>query len=189
MRRYYRYGHPMSDGEGRDELGDGDDGAFRLGAGEGRRIWAFGDLMILKLTAEQTSGRVFVMEQHVPRHRGAPGRHVHEVDDQSWFVIAGHGRWFIGDQTIEAGTGDFVHGPHGVPHAFSADSDDLHVLVITAPAGLEGLFAAVGVDATEPTHPPADLPEPTEDPDLAQRYGTTALGPEPRWTPRTVRAS
>jgi quercetin dioxygenase-like cupin family protein len=123
--------------------------------------------MIVKATAEQTSGRVFVMEQHVPRHRSAPGRHVHEVDDQSWFVIAGRGRWFVGDQTIEAGPGDFVHGPHGVPHAFSADTDDLHVLVITAPAGLEGFFAAVGVDATEPTHPPADLPEAPEDPDLA----------------------
>jgi hypothetical protein len=84
---------------------------------------------------------------------------------------------------IEAGPGDFVHGPHGVAHAFSADSDDLHVLVITAPAGLEGLFAAMGVDATELIHPPADVPDAPNHPDLARRYGTTALGPEPRWTP------
>lgn len=164
-------------------MSDADARAFHLRAGEGRRIWAFGDLMILKLTAEQASGRVFVMEQHVPRHQGAPGRHVHAVDDQSWFVIAGRGRWFIGDETFEAGPGDFLHGPHGVPHAFSADTEDLHVLVVTAPAGLEGLFAAVGVDAAEPTHPPADLPDAPEDPDLARRYGTTALGPESRWTP------
>jgi hypothetical protein len=61
------------------------------------------------------------------------------------------------------------------------------VLVITAPAGLEGLFAVMGVDATETTHPPANLPEAPEDPDLARRYGTTALGPEPRWTPQDVR--
>ena len=170
-------------------MSDAGNGAFRLGAGEGRRIWAFGDLMIMKLTAEQSSGRVFVMEQHVPGHQGAPGRHVHEVDDQSWYVISGRGRWFIGDATIDAGPGDFVHGPHGVPHAFSADTDDLHVLVITAPAGLEGLFAAMGVDATEPTHPPAHQPEHPDDPDLARRYGTTALGPEPRWTPLGGRAS
>ena len=163
--------------------------AFHLKAGEGRRFWAFGDLMILKATAEQTSGRVFVMEQHVPRHRHAPGRHVHEVDDQSWFVIAGRGRWFIGDETFEAGPGDFLHGPHGVPHAFSADTDDLHVLVITAPAGLEGFFAAVGIHATEPTHPPEDLPEAPDDPDLARRYGTMALGPETRWAPKDDRAS
>ena len=31
--------------------------AFRLGAGEGRRIWAFGDLMILKLTGRPRLGR------------------------------------------------------------------------------------------------------------------------------------
>ena len=61
--------------------------------------------------------------------------------------------------------------------------------VITAPAGLEGLFAAMGVEAAEPTHPPADLPESPDDPELARRYGTTALGPEPRWTPPNVRAT
>lgn len=127
-----------------------DKGAFRLGSGEGRRIWAFGDLMIVKLTREQSSGRAFVMEQHVPRHQGVPGRHVHAVDDQSWFVIPGRGRWFIGDQVIEAGPGHFVHGPHGVQHAFCADP---------------------------------------EDPELARRHGTTALGPEPRWTPLPVPAS
>lgn len=30
---------------------------YRLGAGEGRRLWAFGDLMILKSTAKETNGR------------------------------------------------------------------------------------------------------------------------------------
>ena len=87
---------------------------YRLGAGEGRRLWAFGDLMILKATTEETNGRLFVMEQHVPRHRRAPGRHVHAVDDQAWFVIAGHGRFFVGDETLTAGPGDFIHGPHGI---------------------------------------------------------------------------
>ena len=162
-------------------MNESDASPYRLKAGEGRRLWAFGDLMILKATADQTSGRVFVMEQHVPRHVQAPGRHVHEHDDQSWFVIAGRGRWFIGGQVIEAGPGDFIHGPHGIPHAFSADTDDLHVLVITAPAGLEGFFAAVGTDATESTHPPAALDEPPEDPALARQYGITAVGPEPAW--------
>ena len=34
-----------------------------------------------------------------------------------------------------------------------------------------------------------DLPEAPDDPDLARRYGTTALGPEPRWTPPDIDAS
>ena len=155
---------------------------YRLGAGEGRQLWAFGDLMILKTTAKETNGRLFIMEQHVPRHRQAPGRHVHAADDQAWFVISGHGRFFIGDETLVAGPGDFIHGPHGMPHAFSADSDDLHVLVITTPAGLEGFFAESGVDALAATHPPAGLSQPADDPDVAARYGVTALGPEPLWT-------
>lgn len=160
-------------------------GPYRLGPDEGRRVWAFGDLMIMKATAAETGGRAFIMEQHVPLHGLPPGRHVHAVDDQAWYVISGHGRFFIGDETFPAGPGDFVHGPHGIPHAFSADSDDLHVLVITTPAGLEGFFAEAGVDAVAATHPPADLVEPPDDPDRAARYGVTALGPEPLWTPAT----
>jgi quercetin dioxygenase-like cupin family protein len=163
------------------------DGALRrpylLGAGQGRRLWAFGDLMILKATADQTAGRVFVMEQHVPRHRDAPGRHVHAVDDQAWFVIAGRGRFFIGDETLTAGPGDYINGPHGVPHAFSADTDDLHVLVITTPAGLEAFFRETGIEAPTATHPPDDLAQADDDPEVAARYGVSALGPEPRWTP------
>ena len=146
-------------------------------------MWAFGDLMILKATSAETNGRVFVMEQHVPRHRQAPGRHVHARDDQQWFVIAGRGRWFVGDETLAGGPGDFIHGPHGVPHAFCADTDDLHVLVITTPAGLEGYFVETGVEAVVADHPPDDLAEAPDDPELADRYGITALGPEPRWTP------
>ena len=167
----------------RDEVSDQDNRAFRLGAGEGRRTWAFGDLMILKLTAAQTSGRVFVMEQHVPRHRRAPGRHVHEVDDQSWFVIAGRGRWFIGDETIDAGPGDFVHGPHGVAHAFSADTDDLHVLVITAPAASKGSSRRwASLPPSRPTRPPT-CPNPPRTRISPAGMGRRR-GPKPRWTPQ-----
>jgi mannose-6-phosphate isomerase-like protein (cupin superfamily) len=141
--------------------------------------------MIMKATADDTGGRLFVMEQHVPRHQQPPGRHVHGDEDQAWFVIAGRGRFFIGDEMLAAGPGDFIYGPHGVPHAFSADSDDLHVLVITTPAGLEGFFAEAGVEAVAATHPPADLVEPADDPEVAARYGVTALGPETRWSPNS----
>jgi len=57
------------------------------------------------------------------------------------------------------------------------------VIVITTPAGLERFFETIGVEAPTATHPPADLPEPVEDPAVAGRYGITALGPETRWTP------
>ena len=37
-----------------------------------------------------------------------------------------------------------------------------------------------------PTRPPT-CPSPPRTPDLARRFGTTALGPEPRWTPQDIR--
>ena len=38
-------------------MSDADNHAFHLKAGEGRRIWAFGELMILKLTGRPRLGR------------------------------------------------------------------------------------------------------------------------------------
>ena len=154
---------------------------------DGRRsIWAFGDRMTFVLTGDDTGGRCFVMEQVVPRHVRPPGRHLHAVEDHVWYVQAGHGRFWVGDEVVEAGPGSILHGPHGIPHAFSADSAELRVLVVTMPAGLEAFFEAVGVTAEGEGPPPPGWSSPAGDDEaaLAQRHGIELLGPQPGWEPR-----
>jgi mannose-6-phosphate isomerase-like protein (cupin superfamily) len=46
-----------------------------------------------------------------------PRLHVHPYDE-TFVVVAGRGRFFVGDVTIDAGVGDVVLGPAGVPHRF-----------------------------------------------------------------------
>ena len=144
-----------------------------------------GDVRLVSVRqAERTTGAALPL--HVPRHVRPPGRHLHAVEDHVWYVQAGHGRFWVGDEVVEAGPGSILHGPHGIPHAFSADSDELRVLVVTMPAGLEAFFEAVGVPAEGDGPPPPGWVSPAGDDEaaLAQRHGIELLGPQPGWEPR-----
>lgn len=46
-----------------------------------------------------------------------PRLHVHPYDE-TFVVIAGRGRFFVGDAVIDAAAGDVVLGPAAVPHRF-----------------------------------------------------------------------
>ena len=84
---------------------------------------------------------------------------MHPPEDHVWYVQAGHGRFYVGDTETVAGPGSILWGPRGIPHAFSADSAELRVLVVTMPAGLEAFFLATGEPARA-TDPRPRLGEP-----------------------------
>lgn len=46
-----------------------------------------------------------------------PRLHVHPYDE-TFVVVAGRGRFFVGDTVIDADAGEVVLGPAGVPHRF-----------------------------------------------------------------------
>jgi len=46
-----------------------------------------------------------------------PRLHVHPYDE-TFIVVAGHARFFVGDTIIDASAGEVVLGPAGVPHRF-----------------------------------------------------------------------
>ena len=46
-----------------------------------------------------------------------PRLHVHPYDE-TFVILEGRARFFVGDEVIEAGAGEAVLGPAGVPHRF-----------------------------------------------------------------------
>jgi quercetin dioxygenase-like cupin family protein len=143
----------------------------------GEMIWMHNTWMRYVATAEDTGGRLAVLEQRLSP-AGEPPRHVHANEDEAFYVLEGRLAASIGDDTaVSAGPGELVFLPRGVPHSLHARTAEVRGLVLLTPAGFEQFFAAIGQPA-----PASELPEPTA-PDVAAvaaaaaRYGVTVLPP------------
>ena len=103
-----------------------------------------------------------------------PPLHVHDQEKEAFYVLAGRGVFVVGDERRELGPGDFVIVPTGAPHALSrVGHEELRMLVICSPAGLEQFFVEVErreVASGSPMGEDAVVA-------LASEFGTRIVGP------------
>lgn len=149
-----------------------------LQPGEGEARWFLGFLVTIKSSRETTGGTVAVMEHRGVQGLGSP-LHVHENEDEWFYVTEGELTFWIGGDVIRAPAGSFVYGPRGVPHTFLVSSTEARFLLVTEPAGLEGFVR----ELSEPARAlalPTDIAQPPS-PELmtatAAKYGIQVLGP------------
>jgi len=81
------------------------------------------------------------VEHDLPGKRlGAP-THTHANEDEWSYVVSGTLTAQVGDEVLEAGPGDLVHKPKGIPHAmWNAGDEPVRFLEIIQPAGFEEYF-------------------------------------------------
>lgn len=133
----------------------------------------------MKVAAEQTHGRLSQML--VSDGRGAaPPLHIHHDADETFYVLDGEMTIFVGDERLEAGAGDFVFAPRGVPHAYLVRSERVEFFATFAPAGIEAFFAEIAPPVVPGERKPdAVPPDPEEFARIAARYGIEIVGPPP----------
>src|SRR5579883_2130474 len=88
---------------------------YRLAAGEGEAIWFLGTLMTVKAGAEQTGGAFSLPDQTLPPGF-TPPPHIHLREDEAFYILEGVLSISCGEQRWQAGPGDFVFMPRGIPH-------------------------------------------------------------------------
>ena len=103
------------------------------------------------LSGEQTGGRFAVVEHTIAPHTLAAPVHTHADEDEYSYVLAGRMGALVGDEQVDAGVGELVVKPRGIPHAFwNAGDDEVRLLELVSPAGFERYFAELapllGVD-------------------------------------------
>ncbi len=92
----------------------------------------------IKVAGETTGGAYSVIEEIDPLDTPL---HVHEREDELFIVLEGEHVYTVGDQEFEAGPGDVVFGPRGVPHAQRrVVPRSGRELVVVSPAGFEGFL-------------------------------------------------
>lgn len=118
--------------------------AIVLGPAEGRRYPLGRMTSIFKSDGEETSGRYSISEWWLEPYTRGPGKHVHDHNDDIFYVIEGRVAFLVGDQWIDAAKGSFVRVPAGMPHDFENQSPDrAGVLNIYIPGGFEDDMPAI----------------------------------------------
>jgi quercetin dioxygenase-like cupin family protein len=101
-----------------------------------------------------SDGRFALIDQTIPPRALAAPTHTHENEDEYSFVLTGRLGAQIGDDVIEAGPGDLVLKPRGIPHAYwNPGDEETHVLEIISPAGFEQYFADLAPELAAPGEP------------------------------------
>jgi mannose-6-phosphate isomerase-like protein (cupin superfamily) len=112
--------------------------AYTLDSGAGERL-RLGEVEVLvKASAATTGGAFTVFEESEPVDTPL---HVHENEDELFYVLEGEHVFQVGDQEFRTGPGGVVFAPRGVPHSQRRVVPRKgRVLVLTSPAGFEGFF-------------------------------------------------
>jgi len=109
-------------------------------ADSGPSFWGPGDRYTFLITGAQSDGAYFIMEAIVPPE-GGPPPHIHHREQESFYVLDGALDINMGDKVVQATTGDFVHIPCGMVHAFrNTGSTTARLLLIFSPGGIEKFF-------------------------------------------------
>jgi quercetin dioxygenase-like cupin family protein len=152
-------------------------------ASRGTSMWYMGCLFTVLAASEDTGGRFGLLEMVLPKGR-EPSRHLHRRDDEGFYVLEGNLTFYVGEEVHEAGPGAFVFLPHGVAHSYTLATDEVRMLGIVAPGGLEGHFRDSRF--AEPAESQTLPPTPLEPPDAATfeemaedlaGYDTEVVGP------------
>jgi quercetin dioxygenase-like cupin family protein len=69
-----------------------------------------------------------------------PPPHVHHREDESFFVLEGSLVVRVGDEVFSASPGSFVFCPGDVPHLLTLESEQVRMLTLVTPAGLESVL-------------------------------------------------
>ena len=111
---------------------------FTLDADDGERL-RFGEVEVLVKASGATTGGAFALFEE--REPVDTPLHVHDREDELFYVLEGEHVFQVGDTEHRVGPGGLVFAPRGVPHAQRRVVPRTgRVLVLTAPAGLEAFF-------------------------------------------------
>ena len=94
------------------------------------------------LRGSDTGGAFALLEHTIPPRGLAAPVHTHANEDEYSYVLSGRMGAMIGDEVVEAGPGELVKKPRGIPHAFwSAGDEETRLLELIAPAAFAEYFA------------------------------------------------
>ena len=130
----------------------------------------------IKVTSGDSAGRMASWEAVIPPRLGPP-EHIHEREDEWFFVLEGEITFLVNGKKVVSKAGTSVFGPRGVPHTFSNLTETpARMLGMVTPGGFEEYFVAADRIAAEEAitgvHPAMDVFK-----GLMDQFGVRVVGP------------
>lgn len=114
--------------------------------------------MTFLATSADTQGK-FALIEAVARKGNVPPPHIHHREEETFYVLEGEMTVSVGDRSIKATPGTMVVVPRHTVHSFVIESEQVRVLNLLTPAGMEGWFKEFSVAAPSMMlPPPAEIP-------------------------------
>jgi quercetin dioxygenase-like cupin family protein len=133
-----------------------------------------GETVRILVAADRTDGAVAMLEHLAPRGMATP-LHVQPNEDEAFYVLEGRISLYLDGDRSEAGAGEVVWIPRGVPHAFRVDSEQARIIALSVPGNHERFFRLAG----DPVDAPAQAPDFGRMAAAAAEAGFEILGPPP----------
>lgn len=105
----------------------------------------------IKVSAKDTSGKLTVFE-YTGHVKGGPPLHLHEKQDEMFFILEGEYTFKVGEDIYHLATGDMIFLPRKVPHCFAQTTDKGKMLFMFQPSGkMEDYFRKLSTFTGPPT--------------------------------------
>jgi mannose-6-phosphate isomerase-like protein (cupin superfamily) len=106
---------------------------YVLADGEGRKYEWHDVLFTIKAAGAETGG-AFALWDVTTRPGEEPHMHVHEVEDEIFYLISGSMTFRCGDELFGVEDHGFVFVPRGTPHTYTIQSDEARLLGLSTPS-------------------------------------------------------
>lgn len=126
---------------------------------EAPHLWFGNTRVAIRVASADGADGMCVVEHWMPWGE-APPLHIHRNEDEIFHVVAGRMRFRVGDRSFEAGPGETMLAPKGVPHHFRVESPEgARCLTVTRGADFETMVRTVSRPAGADWLPPFVVPD------------------------------
>lgn len=151
-----------------------------IGPFTGDSYWVVGGKYTFKVLGAENDGAMMMLEAEIPSAPGPPP-HIHEREDEIFYVLHGEITVLSEGKVSKAGAGTTVFLPRNRKHTFWNESGSMaKLLILASPAGIEDFFVEIGqpVGAGDVEAPPVTPEMIAHLYEVSPRYGIT-LDPPP----------
>jgi quercetin dioxygenase-like cupin family protein len=140
-------------------------------------VWFIDNLARIRLSGDETEGRLALLEMEAPRGH-MPPLHVHHAEDETFVLLDGEVTLYVGSEVLHTTAGNVSFAPRGVPHTFRVESESARWFVVATPSGFDRFVRTVGAPAADAVLPPEPvLPDPERFAAICEEFDVELLGP------------